>query len=909
MPSVDAILGPPPKPKVDDLLGPPSAAPKPKGVLTKIGDYVTSEVKSGIVEPAKRLASVEKGIARDKGSDPLKGVQKGVELSKAALEGAAAPVNAPVHAALQRPYGAAMSKVTGGKYSAPQAEHDMGVALMGLKGPAGAEALEARGASAVAKRAAKFDVPKVDDILGEVPKSAPKTAAPPKVDDVLGPALERGKARTMAAKAEASPEPELRAPGPIVGEEAKPATRTANALYRLGGNLTADKIEMRQFREALPPEIRGRGEDLYHALEEPLANPGAKVPDDLQPAYKALQPLLKEQTELVNELRARNSPDIDPYLEDQGYVHRIRADRPNLVDPAGGAPRSPFQTRKSLVKRADAQKQRTSGFITTDAKGKETFWRGAPPETDLMGQPWKAQRQATTKEVEANTDIRFQKDAFDNTMANVMQLRRVKRNLEVLDTTLDDMKGRGVAHRAEWTFKDPDGGLRVARSQEETPKGFVSFPDVPQLKGWVFDKNDAQVQELKDWLPRLHEEDWVQKLDRINNFMLRSNFLSPFVHPKNIAEFWATSRGFDWLMPQGMAGLAKTMPKAVTEVLTMGPTFKQYLREGSALLSGDARTNQFHEMLVNKGAQELVEDPQSFREIAKSFGEKLVGTPAQLYQRIQDASHKAMWMTSDIMMMQRVMELQEKGYTAREAIRKAEEMIPNYRVPAQVFDGQGGRMLHHVFANNRLFSIGRYHYNKLNAWGTMFRKIAKGSTEERQEALGQFLVAGILGAVVIPAIDKGIKIATGNPNARVRRGGLLAVPDAMGRMASGDESVAQGIASILDISPMASLASEEIRQKDYFGEDVTSPYRSPLGNAVSEAELPAREFGPVNMGLEALSGSYGPGRVGGNLLGVDMPKKPHGKPPARVRKMLRSKGRKQDRRDPLVEAVRSFENQ
>ena len=317
----------------------------------------------------------------------------------------------------------------------------------------------------------------------------------------------------------------------------------------------------------------------------------------------------------------------------------------------------------------------------------------------------------------------------------------------------------------------------------------------------MFDHTDAQVQELKDWLPK-SGEDAFQALDRLNNFMLRSDFLSPFVHPKNIAEFWGASRGLDWATPQGWGRPGEDPIRGGQEVMTMGPKYRQLLREGSALLSADSRTQKFTTLLSDTAAKQMfVDDPKGFEAIKQAFGD-IVKTPADLYSKFQQASHKMMWSLGDIMMMQRVLELQEKGTPIRDAIRKAEEVIPNYRVPAQVMDSPVmGRILSKMFTNNRLFAVGRYHYNKFAAWGRMFKKIAVGTPEEKTEALGQFMVVAVQAAIIAPLMDKALKLATGNENARVKRGGITSPIDAAVKLSKGQETAAAAIAQILDLRP------------------------------------------------------------------------------------------------------------
>ena len=108
-------------------------------------------------------------------------------------------------------------------------------------------------------------------------------------------------------------------------------------------------------------------EALYHALEEP----DKPMTPEVAAAKKDLDPLLERQTEVINRLRERADPTLDPYLTDTGYVHRIKAGDESALDE--NAPRSPFETRKSLVKKADSQKQRKFIALEDPETGKRTL--------------------------------------------------------------------------------------------------------------------------------------------------------------------------------------------------------------------------------------------------------------------------------------------------------------------------------------------------------------------------------------------------------------------------------------------------------------------------------------------------------------------------------------------------------
>lgn len=755
-------------------------------------------------------------------------------------------------------------------------------AIKGIPG-----ALEAR---QIAKQAKDFKATK----LPKAPKASGAASQPE--------LAETGRIRTPS---------EADAAGPMVGNEKHPATRTANALYRLGGSKTADEIEMKKFVESLPKEMNNpeTAEALYHAIEQKMVDPKATIPIKLRPLYAKIKPLLDEATDIINELRAANDPEAEAFADDMGYVHRVKAGD-EVKGDIGGENRNPFQGKKTLAQTAASQRSRKF-FVLEDAKGNRHFqeepdpdWKVGDQVPGSFNEPLTV-KQATTREIEANTQVRYQKDAVRNTVKNLLELRRAKRNVEVLGQTLEDMKARGVAMQKEWRYKDENGRWISATGNQDKPPKWTSLHDQPQFKGWYFDPNDAQVQELKDWLPERGKEDWLNHYDRINNFLLRSNFLSPFIHPKNIAEFWTVARGGDWLHPQGYGRLAKTMPRAVAEVLTMGPAYRRYLREGSALMYGDAATQGFHASLVDKAGQELTQDPRTFAAMMKAFGLKM--NPAEAYKRITDASHRMMWAMGDMMMLQRQLELEAKGLSIREAIRKAEETIPNYRVPAQIADSPTwGRFLSSTLRNNRIVSIGRYHYNKLNAWGTMFKKLAKGSPEERKEAFGQFVVAAILGSAVIPAMDKAVQIATGNDKAKIKRGGMMSVPQSVADVATGEEDLPHAMSSVIDISPIPNAALKAMFDKDMYrgGQPVIDPNASPLGMGVQAAEAAAGSFGPTNLGLEALSKTFGPGRMVASQFGVDLPNQASQASRAKGKKYARRQAQAREKKDPIEQMLK-----
>ena len=694
----------------------------------------------------------------------------------------------------------------------------------------------------------------------------------------------------------------------IVGAEKDPLVRADNALYRLGGHATADKIEAKKFLKALPKEITDPKvqERLYHAIEAKLADPKAEIPHDLKGAFKAMEPWYKEQTAIINRLRARGDEALEPYLEDQGYVsRRVQGKSPGLdpLDPTE-RPKDPILGgRASLAKTTGAMKSRKF-LVLDDGKGKRTF---LPP--DKVPKEWKAGmdvrgpsgkpatlKQATTAEIEANTEVRYHKNATVNTVDNVLRLRRVERNLQVLDQLTSGMKDERLAHHDEWFHKNEAGETVVRRANTERPAGFVELPHIPQLKGWSFDPKVAEV--LKDYRPG-PEEPIDGVIAKINRTLTASLFITPVPHALNVGAHWAVGRGWDWAKPTGYARLMKTGSRAMGEVLGMGPKYRQMLREGSGLLYGDTQTRDFYQLMMQKAAGEIVGDRKAYEALRDSLGIKGL-TPRSIGQAIYSASNKALWFMSDVFMMQRQLELESKGLSTREAIRQAEVDIPNYRVPPRVL---GSRELKQALTDGRLVMFGRYKYGQMKAWGSMFRDLYKGSPAEKREALGKFLVAAIISQGVYPIADKAVQLASGNKDARMKRSGPFSLTDSGSRLEQGQIGWAQAVSSFISPAPGLETGLELLNNRDLFsGRPIIEPESTPAGKAAQGAEFAAGAFYPAQLGMETLKPG-GPAAAAGKLVGLDLPPEGREGAQAKSKKYAARQARGREKKDPLTQML------
>lgn len=755
---------------------------------------------------------------------------------------------------------------------------------------------------------------------GAAPEPVPTAAAPVvtrSADAFLAgdgldiPPTPRARTRTMAAN-EPSRDWEIVGPstervgGPVVGGEADAVERVDNALYRMGGHDTADKLEIKQFLKGVPKEISDPEvqEELYHAIEAKMADPNAQIPDHLALAEAYMRPYYEEQTAIINRLRERGDPNIEPFLQDQGYVARRAVGHTPMLDEAGGprSNRDPIMGGKSLFKKTTAQKKRTAGWVLEDENGNRTFARNPDPAWEhgqviegSFGRPMTV-KQATTREIEANTDTRYHKNALVNTLDNVARLRRVERNLEVLDEVTTNLKSEGKAWRSQWAYPDPDTGRpTLRRNPTERPEGFVELPHVPQLRDWYFDPKVAEA--LRDYYPSPNEPlDSV--LQKVNRTLTASLFITPIPHALNVAAHWTVGRGWDWMNPGSYRTLAKTGTRAMVDVFTMSRNYQKMLREGSGLMAGDTQVRDFHKLLLEKAGAEFLDDPRAVGAFAKA-----AGLPVAAIRKVYELSNKALWMSNDIFMLQRQYELEARGMSTRKAIFEAERDIPNYRIPPQVM---GSRSVSQWLRDPNIMMFGRYKYGQARAWGVMFKDLVKGTPEQKLDAAGKFLVAALVANVAYPIADAALQHLTGNKDAKLKRSGGFSMTDAAWQVGTGQKDAALGLSSFMSLAPLTSEGIAIAQNHDFFGRPIRQPGSSAPAQALQMGEYAAQNaFYPAGLAMEATK--PGPGNAVsalGKLAGLELPAPGKEERKAKYKARDRRSALRHEARDPIEQTIK-----
>lgn len=703
----------------------------------------------------------------------------------------------------------------------------------------------------------------------------------------------------------------------IVGVEKDPVERYGNALFRSGGHSTAGRLEALETLRDAPKEhvSDNTQEELTHALEHKLIDPDAKLPEHLQAAEAIRAPWAERQRVAANAYRklrkgmGATDEDIDAEFQpDTGYVPRRVVGKSPGVDPADieAQNRNPIgiSGKRSLSTSTGSQRARNQ-IVLEDSSGQRQFvhrnksneeWKpGETREDPIHGTG--TVKPATIKEIEAagardhnGAPLTYHKNALVNTMDEALKSERVLRNAQILEALTKDPK---LAHRIEWHYPAETESGRTVQALQRNPKpkpdGFVELPNIPQLKGYAVSPDVAEV--LRDYNPG-KDEPLDKVFGTLNRALNASLFITPIPHAKNVATMGFIGRGWDWLPKGGnYARMMRTGREATQEVMTLGPKYREFLREGGSLRSGDEATKDFYDKMLRMTADQVASDPK----VAKAMGVNV--NPVELGKAMYEASHKSLWNASDIVMFQRYLELTSKGLSKREAIKEAERWIANYRIPPQVMRQ---RWASQVFQNSNVLNFGRYNYGKWRAIGEMVKGMASGDPDQRNEAMGKVMMAGVLSTIIYPVLDRVAQTVSGNPKAKVTRGGELTPIDAL---TDKEKGWAEKVAAIADPAPLNETLLEGANDRNLFtGRRIVEPGASPGGQAAQAGEYAAGKFYPAQLGLEATRPG-GLAQAAGRLAGVGLPSDSAERGKAMASKYDRRDAKSRYKKDPLQQLL------
>ena len=350
-------------------------------------------------------------------------------------------------------------------------------------------------------------------------------------------------------------------------------------------------------------------------------------------------------------------------------------------------------------------------------------------------------------DIEKNSPYRYLHDAEASARLANMGLRKMARNLELVE----NLKKSELFERVGFS---PDKPLK------DLPQGWKqpsNIDKIPQLRGWYFDPKTGAI--ISDFAKVWDNTMWM----KLTNQLVKNMMLNPVPHMFNEAMHLWNARGFTgWVDPRKLGTFSTTARQAWKDVGNQTKFYRDIMREGGSILGAEPRNDLFDKIIADAG-KNMLKEPDMARSIGL-LAKKLGTSVGDLYNGISKASTKAMWFTRDVMYVQYVHEIMNKHekrtgnrMELKDAIAEAERHMPNYRMPSEVL---GSRAVSWTLKNPNLSMFSRYHYGMVKSLVNTLKDINPKnltSPEGRvhfREGIDSMLAIGVAMGVLYPLMDE-----------------------------------------------------------------------------------------------------------------------------------------------------------
>lgn len=458
---------------------------------------------------------------------------------------------------------------------------------------------------------------------------------------------------------------------------------------------------------------------------------------------------------------------------------------------------------------------------------------------DKNGNKWTI-KDATVKEIEKNTSIKYHKNILLNELYTNTKLKKIKRAMDFMESLKQNPEFNSIARKIGNT---------------EIPQGWKTAK-APNFRGYAF---DPKIADKLDWFfnKNVGGADTEGFLNGLNSFLRNSIFFNPLIHIPNIANHWLVNRGVVWGI-KNLPKLSSTAKRAWQATMTQNEDYLKMLQSGVNLLYADQNENLYKLM-----QEKMLGEVQKNHAIAKALG---YANPLNWIKAVYKFSGKATWAVNDIATLQAIYEEMANGKTIEKAIEDVGKHIPNYRVPENIL---GSKELQILMTNPNISMFGAYHYGALRSYGEMLKSLAKGSAIEKLETLDKMAMIGLMGYVVYPFLDDRVREISGNKNATVRRAGASSFFSNLDKLIKDEIEYPQLLQATITPAPIAKLLVELFTGRNTFtGKPAINREQIPQ----DIASLATSQIAPIAQIVKASQSGENLKKVGYGLLGITMPK-------------------------------------
>lgn len=589
-------------------------------------------------------------------------------------------------------------------------------------------------------------------------------------------------------------------------------------------------------------------EAVYHAIENPAEGRTLTAgQQQLRDGY--IKPLQEDNQTLREELTGMGWEHVLPF-ETDNYIHRVAQGKNGRLDSATAGGR--MGKGNILGSKANSLNARTM-FAAEDAdghrivvhqgdgeltgfEGGRAFTLAKPGSSLKPGDQFRSTdgqqltlKQATSREIEGTTDVRYYKNALATTVDDNLQLNRAVNAARFLEDFKQRPEFSTIAMK-------PEKG-------ERAPQGWQLSP-IPQFQGHYFEPRTWEV--LKDLYDRMHKTNGPGIVEKIGDFLQTSVLLNPVMHAGNMADIWVTERGAlkNAQIWKGDSAVRAGM-KAIRAVMERNDDYRDALRNGAPLMSHRTVVKDVNALLFKTLTDTAAQDPGMMTKLREFMG--IPKDDNNPIDAVRQASHMMAFMSNDVFYLQSVYEKMDSGMSQQQAVRAVNKIFPEYRVPTRVMDSKAFA----DFLKNRMMTwFSGYHYGRWRAYRNM---VVDGlgpdvDAATRGRALSSMAMLGLMVAVGYPLYDKFWKQVSGDPNARSKRFGLSGLPSDLLDVHQGKKPVSSLIESQVTPSAIVKAGVETAINRDSFtGGRVYDP-NAPVADEVRQVgqHIARNSVGPIS---------------------------------------------------------------
>jgi hypothetical protein len=411
---------------------------------------------------------------------------------------------------------------------------------------------------------------------------------------------------------------------------------------------------------------------------------------------------------------------------------------------------------------------------------------------DKTGKTYKI-GQATTKEIEQHTNIKYYKDPVANYAIALERTLRSTRALKFINRIKESPE-----------FSD----VVVKEGEATVPEGFKTTK-LQQFRGYYMEPQVAEA--FDDLATRQQGGTHIPIYDEVNNILISAIVINPVMHFPNVLVGYGAAQAGTGIIPLGTATSRENFTKAIQGVRNFDAGYLDWLEHGAPFAALKGTNAQFTKAILDTVAKDVQNPKSDFQKewepMAKVLG---YANPIEWGKALEKMNSNITWTGNDIMLYHALLDYQSThDSTKEEAIAEVSKRMADYRLPSRVM---GSRNLSLLMQNNAILLFMRYHYSgTIRPWIENikdtgdFRDEANGGSTNRQRMAALRTLAFFAGLYVLyHGIDKLLQKMTGNPNTYMSMAGPMKLVQNIEKLEQGQTPSAFA-QSIFGIAPAAKL--------------------------------------------------------------------------------------------------------